>query len=311
MATPVPDTTPPGTPEPPATAPHETPDAAMRAPAPGDSPAETEGQPDPEEKGPLRRCIVTRESLPKGGMIRFVLAPGRVLVPDLAGRLPGRGMWLSARADVLERALTRGAFMKAARGPVHPPNDLRATIEDGLRRRIRDLVGFARRAGQAVVGFQQAREWLQAGRAGLLVEATDGSAAERARLVGGHETPIVSVLTAAELGGLFGRDHAVHVAVASGKLAQGIAQEAARLSGLRATGGAASGMEKDARAGGARRTGRPDGAKAAAPQDGVKTGRPDGTAETGRPTGGDADQAPRRGDRHGKRPRRDGSRPCQ
>ncbi|WP_376099147.1 DUF448 domain-containing protein [Roseomonas sp. CCTCC AB2023176] len=59
-------------------------------------------------------------------MIRFVLAPSAdggapSLVPDLAGRLPGRGMWLSARGDVLERAVSRGAFLKAARGPVLIP----------------------------------------------------------------------------------------------------------------------------------------------------------------------------------------------
>ena len=45
------------------------------------------------EHGPLRRCLVTRERLPKEAMIRFVLGPGRELVPDLAGKLPGRGMW--------------------------------------------------------------------------------------------------------------------------------------------------------------------------------------------------------------------------
>ncbi|MBX9875204.1 MAG: DUF448 domain-containing protein, partial [Beijerinckiaceae bacterium] len=70
-------------------------------------------------------------------MLRFVLGPDRIVVPDLEGRLPGRGMWLSARADVLEGAVRRGAFARAARGAVHVPPDLRARIEDGLRRRIR------------------------------------------------------------------------------------------------------------------------------------------------------------------------------
>ena len=42
------------------------------------------------ERGPLRRCIVTRERLPKERMLRFVLGPGGTLVPDLAGKLPGR-----------------------------------------------------------------------------------------------------------------------------------------------------------------------------------------------------------------------------
>ncbi len=188
------------------------------------------------ETGPLRRCLVTRERLPKEVMIRFVLSPTREVVPDLAGKLPGRGLWLSARADVIERATTRGGFAKATRGAAHVPPDLRARIEDGLRARVRDLIGFARRAGQAVSGWQAAKEWLQAGRAGLVVQASDGSAAERARLVGLRPVPVVAPLTAAELGALFGRDRTVHVAIAPGGLAKGIAAEAARLAGVAAAG---------------------------------------------------------------------------
>lgn len=183
------------------------------------------------ETGPLRRCIVTREVQPKERMLRFVLGPSREIVPDIAGKLPGRGMWLSARGDVLETALSRGAFMRAARGQVTLPSDLRARIEDGLRGRVRDLLGLARRAGQAVSGWQAAREWLQAGRAGLLVQAADGSLAERARF-GGRNLPAVTPLTAAELGVVFGRDHAVHVVVAPGRLADAIRTEAERLAGF-------------------------------------------------------------------------------
>jgi predicted RNA-binding protein YlxR (DUF448 family) len=186
---------------------------------------------DPPESGPIRRCIATRETLPKERMLRFVLGPSREIVPDLLGKLPGRGMWLSARGDVLEGALSRGAFMRAARGPVTLPSDLRARIEDGLRARIRDLLGLARRAGQAVSGWQAGREWLQAGRAGLLVQAVDGSPAERARF-GGRNLPSVAPLKAAELGVVFGRDHAVHVVVAPGRLADAIRQEAERLAGF-------------------------------------------------------------------------------
>ncbi|MDO9710597.1 RNA-binding protein [Paracraurococcus lichenis] len=198
--------------------------------------APPEAAEDEPEKGPLRRCIVTRESRPKEAMLRFVLGPDRTLVADLAGRLPGRGMWLSARADVLERAIKRGAFAKAARGTVHLPPDLAARIEDGLRVRIRDLIGFARRSSQAVCGRETVREWMQAGKAGLLVEASDGSPAERARLVGGWDLPVIAPMPAAMLGGIFGRDHAVHVAIARGRLADAIAVEATRLAGI---GGAA------------------------------------------------------------------------
>jgi len=206
--------------------------APVPDPVPERAPKPVKGDAADPDRGPLRRCIVTRETGPKETMLRFVLSPGRQLVPDLAGRLPGRGMWLSARADVLERAQARGAFSKAAKGLVIPPPDLRARIEQGLRARLRDHVGLARRAGQAVCGFQQVREWLQSGRAGLLVEAADGSAAERRRLQGGHDTPVVDLLTAEELGAVFGRDHAVHVAIASGRIATIISQEAGRLAGI-------------------------------------------------------------------------------
>lgn len=203
--------------------------ARVTATIDADAPEEEE-----PETGPHRRCIMTREVQPKERMLRFVLGPNREIVPDIAGKLPGRGMWLSARGDVLETALSRGAFMRAARGQVTLPSDLRARIEDGLRGRVRDLLGLARRAGQAVSGWQAAREWLQAGRAGLLVQAADGSPAERARF-GGRDLPAVTPLTAAELGVVFGRDHAVHVVVAPGRLADAIRMEAERLAGFAGT----------------------------------------------------------------------------
>jgi hypothetical protein len=199
----------------------------------GDTPGTDE--PDPEtdpETGPLRRCIVTRARVPKEGMIRFVVGPGRVLVPDLAAGLPGRGLWLSARADVLERARARGIFAKAARGPVVVPPDLASMLCAGLTQRIADHLGFARRAGQAVAGFEKAREWLVQDRAALLVQATDGSAEERARLRGHRVTPVVAPLDAAALGLVFGRERVVHVAVAPGRLAQVIEDEAGRLAGF-------------------------------------------------------------------------------
>lgn len=169
-------------------------------------------------------------------MIRFVVGPGKEIVPDLDASLPGRGLWLSASRDVLERAARSGAFAKAARSQVQLPPDLRDRIEDALRRRIRDRIGFARRAGQAVAGWQAVKEWLAGGRAALLVEAADGSRAERERLLGARDVPVVTPLSAAELGGVFGRDHAVHVALAAGRLAETLRTDAGRLAGMRGEG---------------------------------------------------------------------------
>jgi uncharacterized protein len=175
-------------------------------------------------------------------MIRFVVGPDRALVPDLAATLPGRGIWLSARGDVLETARAQGglgrAFARAARGPVTVPPDLPALLEVALVRRIGELLGLARRAGQAVAGFDKAREWLRTGRGRLILQASDGSAAERARFLSGvgDSVAVWAPLSAAALGRVFGRDHVVHVAIAPGRLAERLAIEAERLGGLRRIG---------------------------------------------------------------------------
>ena len=191
---------------------------------------------EPEETGSLRRCVVTRERADPSGMLRFVVGPEERIVPDLACKLPGRGMWLSARADVVEAARTKGAFARAARGKVVVPPDLAQMIETGLTRRIVELIGLARRAGQAVGGFAKAREMIGTGRCGLLVGAFDGSEEERARLHGAAAIEVVTPLDAATLGAAFGRDHIVHVAISAGRLAGSIATESARLAGMRGVG---------------------------------------------------------------------------
>lgn len=194
------------------------------------------------EAGPLRRCVVTRQRLPKERMIRFVLGPDRQLVPDLAANLPGRGMWLSASGDVLQsdasdeaalRNLTR-AFARAARGAVTVPADLSVLVQATLVRRITERVGLARRAGQAVAGYEKARDLLQTGRAGLLLQASDGSMAEKQRIRSGlrQTIEVIDPLPGAVLGRVFGRDYLVHVAIAPGKLADSLVQETSRLNGL-------------------------------------------------------------------------------
>lgn len=184
------------------------------------------------ERGPLRRCIATRAVRPKEEMLRFVLGPAREVIPDPGGRLPGRGLWLSAEDAALAKALKQGAFARAARGPVVVPADIRALVVSGLRQRVRDFLGFARRAGQAVAGRAAVLEWLATGRVALLVQASDGSPAERERLLGGRPLPVLAPLAAAELGAVFGRARAVHVAVAPGRMAEALRAEAARLGGF-------------------------------------------------------------------------------
>ncbi len=187
---------------------------------------------------PVRRCIASGELRPKAELIRFVADPGGTVVADLAGRLPGRGLWLSPRREHLERACARNLFAKAAKAPLRVPEDLPARVEALLIRRCLDLIGLAKRAGQAVSGYQRVASLLASGGVAVLLAAVDTAEDGRRKLRAAARTQdpaprVVEVFTAEELGRALGQAARAHVAIAPGGFAERLAMEAARLSGLR------------------------------------------------------------------------------
>ncbi|WP_437378494.1 RNA-binding protein [Inquilinus limosus] len=192
----------------------------------------------PEAGGPERRCIATGAVRPKAELIRFVIGPDGQVVPDLAERLPGRGLWVSADREALRRAQAKGLFAKAARQPVRAPEDLVDRVEALLHQSCIDLIGMARRAGQAVAGYEKVKAWLAEGRAAVLLAASDGAADGRAKLAAlaaavRPAPAILEIFSADALGMAFARDRMVHAAVARGGLAERLVAEAVRLEGVR------------------------------------------------------------------------------
>jgi uncharacterized protein len=168
-------------------------------------------------------------------LLRFVVGPDGEIVPDVAARLPGRGLWLTPRRDMVERAVAKRLFARAARRPLEVPSGLADRIEALLAARCRDGLGLARRAGLAVGGFEKVREAVLAGRAAVLFEAIDAAAGGRRKMGAlGRGLPIVIALTAAELGAAFGREQVVHAAVRAGALGVRLLADATKLAGFRA-----------------------------------------------------------------------------
>ena len=182
-----------------------------------------------------RRCLASREPREREGLVRFVLDPEGRVVPDVDGRLPGRGMWLSADRDVVNRAVARNLFARAARGRAVADPDLPGRIESLLARRCLDLLGLARRAGEAASGYDAVRAMLLAGEAGLVLAARDGAAGGREKLRAlARGLPVITAFASPELGAALGRDGGiVHAAVARGRLARRLLTEATRLAGFR------------------------------------------------------------------------------
>ncbi|WP_353471202.1 RNA-binding protein [Salipiger sp. H15] len=191
------------------------------------------GQEKDREDGPERRCIATGEVEPKGGLIRFVVGPEGQVVPDLAGKLPGRGIWVSADRKALEKAAGKGLFARAAKAPVTVPEGLPDLVEGMLARRVVELISLARKGGGAVSGYEKVKDWLSKEEARVLIQAEDGSARGKTKLSTPYGGNYIGWLTADELGLAFGREKVIHAALGAGGLTKRVVEEAQRLKGLR------------------------------------------------------------------------------
>ena len=183
---------------------------------------------------PDRKCIVSGKVRAKAELIRFAISPDGKVVPDLAENLPGRGLWLTARRDVLTEAVARGRFSRAAKAKVTADASLVDDVAAQLAQRCLDILGLARRAGQLVAGFEKVRGVLGGAQAAVLIAAFDGAADGReklSRLAG--EIPLVVLFSVEELSLALGRENVVHAALTSGGLADRFYLETNRLTGFR------------------------------------------------------------------------------
>jgi hypothetical protein len=181
-----------------------------------------------------RRCIATGKIHDRSGLLRFVVGPDGELVADMAARLPGRGLWITPRRDLLERAIARRLFARSLRRTILTPAGFADRVETLLVQRFMDAVGLGRRAGLVVAGFEKVRQAVQMGKATLLLLAIDGAEGGRRRIRAlGSGLPVAIVLTAAEMGAIFGRDHVVNIAIEDDRLSGRLIAVAEKIAGFR------------------------------------------------------------------------------
>lgn len=181
-----------------------------------------------------RRCIVTRETEVKAGLVRFVVGPDDQVIPDVLEKLPGRGMWVSASRKAIDEAVKKGLFARAAKAPAKADAGLTDLVEGILARRVVDMLSMGRKAGRAVAGLEKVKTWLIDEKAVVLLQASDGSARGKTALrpPDGPET-LIDCLTSSELGMAFGRDTVIHAAMTKDGITNRVLYDAARLAGLR------------------------------------------------------------------------------
>ena len=116
-------------------------------------------------------------------LIRFVAGPDGAVTPDLARKLPGRGLWVAARREAVETAARKGLFARAAKAPLTATADLADQVERLLRARLLAGLGLARKAGDLTFGFEKVLAAISAGKAAWLIEAADGAGDGRRKLL--------------------------------------------------------------------------------------------------------------------------------
>ena len=186
-----------------------------------------------------RRCIVTGEVMPEENLVRFVADPDGAIVPDIAAKLPGRGLWVGATREAVTRAVEKNLFARAAKESVKADDGLADRTERQLAARMAADLGLARRSGALVLGFDNVLRALDSARPpALLIEASDGAADGKRKLFGAAHAremtlDIIECLTSAELGLALGRENVIHAAVQPGDLAKRLIVDTERLKGFR------------------------------------------------------------------------------
>ena len=157
------------------------------------APATPGGWPDRHGRDPgagrrERRDIVSGEVMDEARLIRFVAGPDGPVAPDLARKLPGRGLWVAADRASVETAAKKGLFARAAKAKLSAPADLADQVEALLKRRLLSGLGLARKAGELTSGFEKVLAAIAAGKAAWLIEASDGAADGRRKLLAAPRT---------------------------------------------------------------------------------------------------------------------------
>lgn len=172
-----------------------------------------------------RTCIVTRRQAPPEAMIRFVRAPDGALTPDIRSRLPGRGVWVTARAELVAEAARRQLFARALKAKVAASPNLAQDVDRLLETDCLQMLAMANKAGLVVTGFGKVGGALEKGAVAVLLEAVDGGEdgrrkvaqiARRAAADSAAPPETVAMFDSTQLDLALGRTNVIHAALAAG-----------------------------------------------------------------------------------------------
>ncbi len=178
----------------------------------------------------LKVCFATKNTALRAEMLRFVISPDGEVVFDAAEKLPGAGMWLTADKTIVQKAVDKKMFSKAAGQSVRVPADLVQIVETTLKNRCVSLLGFARKAGYLVFGYEGVKKIIGTGETVVAFAAADAAENGKNKLYRpDDDIQIFEFLSREELGQITGQEAQVHVAVLRSTIANELKNSAIKL----------------------------------------------------------------------------------
>jgi predicted RNA-binding protein YlxR (DUF448 family)/ribosomal protein L30E len=182
---------------------------------------------------PLRSCLGCREVKPKDELLRFVLDPESMPVPDIAGKLPGRGAYTCFDRHCLEKALARRQFSRAFKKEVKAAGarELESIVRQLFEDRLTSTLALANKAGRAVSGSDSVMDSLRRGDGSLLILAADISGESEAKFRTQAERRGVAVFRYSlkdELGAPLGKELRSAVLILAGAFADKLRRDLTR-----------------------------------------------------------------------------------
>lgn len=172
-----------------------------------------------------RFCALTRASHPTEDLIRFVVAPDGGVIADVKGKLPGRGVWITATHRAVAEAVVRRVFARSFKRDVRADGDLAAETGRMLERAALDALAIAGKGGHAVAGFTRVAAAIESGELVALIHASEAASDGKAKLDAvlrrvcaekSREIAVIDAFSSAQLDLALSRLNVVHAALLGG-----------------------------------------------------------------------------------------------
>lgn len=184
----------------------------------------------------MRQCCLTREEKPVAELLRFALSPDNDLVPDVDGKAPGRGAWVTLSEVAVNEAVAKKAFSRSLKQSVNVPDDLAQLARRRLEERFLGALGMARKAGVLVTGGMKVRSAIEGDDIIALLTASDAAVDGRRKIFGAlyarygeFEVPHFEMLSSDQMGLALGLENVIHAALIKGAAADSAVMRAKRL----------------------------------------------------------------------------------